>query len=846
MKNTIALILIAAFWLSGCSSRSDEGDTITTVDPGLGIGAALDAQPNVNVPLVSPGQLVVFSEQTALLTGSSEPAVITAIVSDDSNRALQGHEVIFSTDAGFLRNIQAITDENGEATAELNLLGDFNNRTITVTATVEGLDADVQVLSGGTSISLESPEGLVVGDTANLVFTLLSGAETPVANEAITLSSDAGNAFSQNTIVTDAFGVATVSMTTSAGIDIITASALSGTVLDRLELVVAENVQAITTPIRIRVISNESEIETGGNDVARITTLVTDESNRVLADQEVIFSSTGGVLQNISNTTNEAGQATAELSLAGDFRNQNITVTASLGNESSDVVVNAAGSKIAVAGATALVSGDVAELEITLTGGNDQPVPNEVLSVRSVAGNSVEPSNPVTDADGKVTIFVTSDNGSDRIVIAALDSTVSESHEIQVAADVLRVLPQSVNYESLPVDQFAPLSVEWTSNGFPVAAQLMRFSVTAGVVRTAGTGSVGSSSVDVFTDANGVANVEIASTSAGPVTVAFADSNDADPVSQFAVEFVATLPNQITLDAAPASIATGNSGTVSALVTDAFGNPVKDTVVEFSSPDLRGGTLSPVSAVTDSDGRAAVTFTAGNLPTETDGISISGFLIDHPTVVPSQTQLTITERQLNVIIGLSGELEQIDSDTRYRKTGVVQVTDGAGRPVPDATILVTMVPTVYRYGSMIPVDSDNNGDPDRWALQTTSTCVAEDLNGNRILDTGEDVNFNGELDPRDPALIDADDDNSPTVIGNEITTDASGVGFFSIAYPQSNALYFDVQITARVEALGTEGVANFLTGLPVATSDIEDLDVSPPNAISPYGIGPAPFPVGCI
>ena len=95
-------------------------------------------------------------------------------------------------------------------------------------------------------------------------------------------------------------------------------------------------------------------------------------------------------------------------------------------------------------------------------------------------------------------------------------------------------------------------------------------------------------------------------------------------------------------------------------------------------------------------------------------------------------------------------------------------------------------------------------------------------------------------------MIDADDDNSPTVIGNEITTDSSGVGFFSIAYPQSNALYFDVQITARVEALGTEGVANFQTGLSITTSDVDDLDVSPPNAVSPYGVGPAPFPAGCI
>jgi len=126
----------------------------------------------------------------------------------------------------------------------------------------------------------------------------------------------------------------------------------------------------------------------------------------------------------------------------------------------------------------------------------------------------------------------------------------------------------------------------------------------------------------------------------------------------------------------------------------------------------------------------------------------------------------------------------------------VQVTDGAGRPVPDATILVTMVPTIYRFGLMVPVDSTGDGEVDRWGLQTTSTCVAEDQNGNRILDLGEDVNFNGELDPRDPALIDADDENSPTVIGNEITTDA--------------------------------------------------LAVDPPNQVSPHGVGPSPVATGCI
>ena len=131
-------------------------------------------------------------------------------------------------------------------------------------------------------------------------------------------------------------------------------------------------------------------------------------------------------------------------------------------------------------------------------------------------------------------------------------------------------------------------------------------------------------------------------------------------------------------------------------------------------------------------------------------------------------------------------------------------------------------------------------------LEVTSVCEAEDQNGNRILDPGEDANGNGELDPRDPALVDADDINSPTVIVNEITTDSSGVGFFTMVYPQSNAWWFDLQITARVEALGTEGVAHFQTGLQVAVDDIDDVDVTPPNAVSPYGSGPAPNATGCI
>ena len=833
MKKTIALIMVAALWLAGCSSRDDAESIADGSD--LDIGAALQ---------VPAGQVRIFSDTPSLLTGDANRALITAVVTDESNRALAEQEVIFSSDGGVLQNILSVTSDAGEATAELNLAGDFRNRNISVSASVGGETAEVLIVATGSGISLDAPENLIVGQTADVAFTLLSGGGTPIPNELITLSSQAGNTFSQNSVVTDALGVARVSLSTSAGADVLSAVALDGTAFSSLPLAVAENVQAIVTPVRVRVISNESVIETGGNDVARITALVTDESNRVLSGRNVSFSSTGGILQNISSVTNEAGQATAELSLAGDFRNQEITVTALVDDQSGEVGLTTEGSRLSVAGPTALVSGDIAELEVSLTGGNDQPIANELLSISSTAGNVIQPSNAVTDSNGKVQVTVTSGSGDDTVIIAALDSTVIATHTLDVAADVLTVLPETTPYDALPVDGFSPFSVEWTSNGFPVSGQLMRFSISAGLVKLPGAAGTGSSSVDVMTDANGVATIELSSSSAGPATVAFSDALDADPLSQFDVQFIAVTPSNVVVDATPASVATGNTSTVSAMVTDVNGNPVQDVVVEFSSPDLKGGTLSPVSSITDTDGRAAVTFTAGSLPTQIDGITVVGTVTDFPNVAPAQIAMTVTERQLNVIIGLSGLLAEIDSDTRYTRTGIVQVTDGAGRPVPDATILVTLRPTAYRFGRMIRIDEDNDGEPDFWGLDFDGNfpdvydCPAEDTNGNRLLDPGEDVNGNGELDPRDPALVDADPGNQPTVIGNQITTDTSGVGFFSLAYPQSNALYFDVQITARVEALGTEGVANFDTLLDIIASDIDDVDILPPNLTSPFGILP--------
>ena len=134
MKKTIALLMVAALWIGGCSSRSDED--INDIDiSGLDIGAATD---DIDVELEDPANILIFSSTPTLLTGDDNTAAtISAIVTDEQNRAVEGHVVNFGSDAGVLRNIQAETDESGEARAELSLAGDLINKTITVTATVK-------------------------------------------------------------------------------------------------------------------------------------------------------------------------------------------------------------------------------------------------------------------------------------------------------------------------------------------------------------------------------------------------------------------------------------------------------------------------------------------------------------------------------------------------------------------------------------------------------------------------------------------------------------------------------------------------------------------------------------
>ncbi|MFK8080114.1 MAG: Ig-like domain-containing protein [Granulosicoccus sp.] len=600
-----------------------------------------------------------------------------------------------------------------------------------------------------------------------------------------------------------------------------------------------------TDELKLTVISDVNSIATGGSDIATITALITDANNNAVAETELTFSSTGGVLQGISPMTNENGEANATLKLPQDFQNQDILITVSAGDFKSDVKVTASGSTLEVTGPDNLVAGDSAELVARLTAGNGEPIANHPVAVISAAGNPISPGELITDADGRVEILVGSQNSSDTVQLSALNNTVSASHVFAVVDDLLS-FSDIEDGDELIVGTDSLVRVQWIAQNQPVANQLLNFAITAGIVSTP---------VTAMTDSEGYASARVSSNSAGPAKITVEAADGGSPKTDIDIEFVATAPETVIIDASSSFVNINETSTVTALVQDELGNPVKNSEVSFAGIDLKGGQLNPASAVTNSAGIASVTFTAGDRATETDEIIVNASVkgLD----ITDSMALTVFKRALNVTLGSANLISVKPLATQYAMPIVVQVADGAGRPLENATVSVSVRPLSYYKGQMeLEDDAGRNltevqalGDaigedfvftPKVWVYRADVVeCPTEDLDGDRFLDTlsfpSEDINNNGSLDPQDPASLAAVEGDYATLSGGSLRTDANGSGFFELLYPATNAGWSTVEIIARAEALGTEAVDVYRARLSLLTSEVLDVENPPDNALSPYG-----------
>src|SRR5262249_44151812 len=150
--------------------------------------------------------------------------------------------------------------------------------------------------------------------------------------------------------------------------------------------------------------------------------------------------------------------------------------------------------------------------------------------------------------------------GTDTITATALGLTQTISVTVS-AQSFTFTAPTSGAKVNLGVSQ--AVTVNWLSNGTPVAAGTqVTFSASRGTL----------SSTTAVTDASGNASVSISSTGAGPAII---DATGTGVSAQVSLDFVATTPTQIAVQAGPAAVAVQGQSTVSALVRDANNNLVE-------------------------------------------------------------------------------------------------------------------------------------------------------------------------------------------------------------------------------------------------------------------------------
>lgn len=582
--------------------------------------------------------------------------------------------------------------------------------------------------------------------------------------------------------------------------------------------------------LTVRVVSDTDSLVTGDATAANLTVFVTNDANGSVADAAVTMSSDRGLLQNVTPTTDENGEATATLQLANDYRNQDITVQVNAGTGESTALIKATGSEVTLAGTQRLSIGDSAEFTATLLSGAGSPIANEAVVISSEQGHTIDATNTRTNTDGEVSFTVTDMFASDVITVSALEGTTTMSAEVEVVTDLLNFSGVTIG-EEIAVGDTTDVVVTWTSSGNPIAGESLRGSLTAGQLISAS---------ELRTNGNGQARFTILSNSAGPATFSVTALNGAVEDS-IDVEFIATVPSNLTLTSEGSQIPTLGTAILTATVTDANGNLVKNQEVSFASTNLFGGQLSPGSSITNSEGVARTTFTAGNLATQFEELNVSAQVVGSSAA--ANTQLTIIERVLNLTIGTSNQITERALGTQYGIPFVVQVADGGGSPLNEATVELSVRPLAYRKGYMTLVNINGMAQTEvagfweavRWESRYVG-CIAEDINGNRLLDAGEDNNANGVLDPQDPSLLGPIDGGSPTLEGGRITTDATGTGLFELIYPASSALWADVEIVARAPGFGVEAEAKYRMTLPILASVISDYNANPANHRSPYGV----------
>lgn len=576
----------------------------------------------------------------------------------------------------------------------------------------------------------------------------------------------------------------------------------------------------------ILLLLSSPQLGSSGTDTVTVTAIVKDASNLVMSNIPVVFTASSGSLAITQGTTDASGQATANLTPGSDYNNRTITLTATAGSVTETATVEVTGTSIAISGESALTAGGSTTLTIVLSDSDGNPVSGELLTIASSLGSILSSPSLTTDSAGQVQITVTPvTSGTDNITVTALGA--SASHVLTISGDEFQITTPASNAD-IVLNACTEINLRWLVNGTPNAGQAISFSATRGTIYSDSACTTASTTAN--TDSNGNAKVYVSSTFSGPSTLtAFVTGG---PSTSTSISFVATTAAFIDLQVDKATIGPNDGSqtvqqqaTITATVRDPANNLVKGKLVRFEiTQDLSGGTLTTATATTDTLGRASTTYVSSAATTPKNGVEITAFVDDTPSVTGT-VNLTVAQNGLFVRLGTGNNVEKVGV-TQYDKKYTVMVTDASGNAVGNEDVTISVNPVSYAKGYWI-VNGDKwaKEDPNSGQSTLTQVCPNEDTNENGILDPGEDINNSGVIEPGNIAAA-----------PSQVTTGTDGTFEFSILYAQEFATWVEVRLTASTLVAGTESTDTVTFWLPISADDVNDTQTDPPGINSPFGV----------
>jgi Bacterial Ig-like domain (group 1) len=380
--------------------------TATLSAPGVAAGTVITITATSGSVSGKTTVTVANTQQTLTLTTSvpqiasngSTTANITAILTDANNNAISGATVNFSADTGIITGAPGTTDTTGKAVVQLSAgQGNYQNRTITVTATSGSSTAKIQVAVIGTSLTVTGPSSLVSGASGTFTVALVDSGGAGIAGQTVALSSAKGNTIPAS-VTTSATGQATFNFTaTVSGTDTITATALGQSAT--ASITVSAQSFAFTAPVT----GDQISIGTA----TAVTVKWTDGSGNPVVGHTISFAATRGTVS--AQTTPTLADGTATISITSASAGPSTIQATTDTNVTASVLVDF----IAITPNTLSIqaSPDIVGLSgqstitATVRDVNDNLVPNQTVnfSLTDTTGGALSVASAQTNAEGQAT-----------------------------------------------------------------------------------------------------------------------------------------------------------------------------------------------------------------------------------------------------------------------------------------------------------------------------------------------------------------------------------------------------------------------------------------------------------